>query len=33
VKAVENEGIVVGKDNIPIIEEAVQTMIRDVTIN
>ena len=33
VKWVENEGIVVGKDNIPIIDEAVQTMIRDVTLN
>lgn len=29
----ENEGIVVGRENIPIIEEAVQTMIRDVTLS
>jgi 5'-AMP-activated protein kinase catalytic alpha subunit len=33
VKGVENEGIVVGKDNIPIIDEAVQSMLRDVTLN
>jgi 5'-AMP-activated protein kinase catalytic alpha subunit len=33
VKAVENEGIVVGRENIPVIEEAVQTMIRDVTLS
>lgn len=33
VKAGENEGIVVGKDSIPIIDEAVQAMLKDVTLN
>lgn len=32
-KTVHNDGIVVGKDNIPIIEEAVQSLIREATSN
>jgi hypothetical protein len=30
VKSLELEGLVVGKDNIPIIDEALQSLIRDV---